>query len=68
MLVDAKGDLAQQREVSFCEGAQLANKLEVPFLETSALEGTNVDQAFALLAALIGQTLGLSASLGVIKG
>jgi len=48
MLVGCKGDLL--RGVSYCEGAELAQHLGALFVETSAKEGSGVEQAFHLLA------------------
>lgn len=44
MLAGCKVDL--QRSVSYCEGAQLAERLGVVFMETSAKTGFNVKEAF----------------------
>jgi len=62
VLVGTKADRAKERQVSFCEGAQLALSLEVPFLETSAKQATNVDQAFFVITKLIGTKLGMDFS------
>lgn len=67
VLVGTKLDLAYCREVSYCEGAKVAEGLKVPFLETSAKDGTNVEQLFGLFAVLVGRELGLPARLGVGK-
>lgn len=40
---------ASERQVSTQEGVTLASKLGIPFLETSALDATNVEQAFHAL-------------------
>jgi len=42
--------MEDQRVVSTEEGQQLADKLEIPFYETSALNGTNVDTCFRSMA------------------
>ena len=55
VLIGNKADLAGQREVSYCEGAQLAERLGVPFLEASAKTSSNVEQVFATVLALVGQ-------------
>jgi len=55
MLVGTKADLESDREVSYCEGVELAERLGVPFLETSAKAGINVSEAFLTLLVLIGQ-------------
>ncbi|ONH69109.1 Ras-like protein 1 [Cyberlindnera fabianii] len=46
LLVGNKSDLAQERAVSFEEGEKLAKQFNCEFLETSAKQGINVDQAF----------------------
>lgn len=46
MLVGNKCDLESSREVSVAEGTACAAKYGLPFLETSALIATNVDQSF----------------------
>jgi len=46
VLVGNKSDLKNQREVSFEEGQELADKLGIPFYESSAKTGENVEQIF----------------------
>merc|ERR1712130_338931 len=46
MLVGNKSDLKHLRAVSTEEGAQFAEKHGLSFIETSALESTNVEEAF----------------------
>ena len=55
ILVGTKADLGSAREVSYCEGVQLAERLGVPFLETSAKAGMHVAEAFFTLLMLIEQ-------------
>ena len=55
ILVGTKADLGSAREVSYCEGAQLAERLRVPFLETSAKACMHVEEAFYALLVLVGQ-------------
>ena len=50
MLVGNKSDLKSQRVVDFETGKQLADKLEIPFIETSALDASNVSEAFKVMA------------------
>lgn len=52
LLVGNKIDLAN-RQVSFEEGSELAQELGVSFIETSALSGSNVEQAFVTMTAAI---------------
>lgn len=46
MLVGNKCDLTDERQVTVDEGAATAAKFGLSFLETSALEATNVDESF----------------------
>eukprot|EP00920_Eleutheroschizon_duboscqi_P019109 GHVT01045269.1.p1 GENE.GHVT01045269.1~~GHVT01045269.1.p1 ORF type:complete len:242 (-),score=64.97 GHVT01045269.1:1810-2535(-) len=46
LLVGNKSDLAHLRAVAENEGAQYAEAEQLAFIETSALEATNVDEAF----------------------
>lgn len=46
ILVANKIDLAENREVTKEEGEQKAMALGIPYLETSAKDSTNVEQAF----------------------
>ena len=55
IVVGTTADLGSERGVSYCEGVQLAERLEVPFLETSAKKGTNMEAALYTLLALVGQ-------------
>ena len=41
-----KSDLEDERQVTQQQGQQFAEEKEILFLETSALESTNVEQAF----------------------
>jgi len=50
MLVGNKSDLRSSRVVDVETGKQLADKLDIPFIETSALDSTNVSEAFHLMA------------------
>lgn len=49
-LVGNKCDLKNARVVDHESGKQLAEKLEIPFIETSALDSTNVNEAFTMMA------------------
>ena len=46
LLVGNKSDLEDKREVSFEEAQEVAQKNGMAFIETSALDSTNVEQAF----------------------
>ena len=50
ILVANKCDLQDQRVVSYEEGNQLAQSLNMPFFETSAQEGINIQQLFQTIA------------------
>ena len=49
ILVGNKCDLESQRQVSFEEGQELADHYNVRFMETSAKDSKNVEQAFTLM-------------------
>ena len=46
MLIGNKNDLENERQVTLDEGKQKAENYKVAFLETSALNGTNIQRAF----------------------
>ena len=56
ILVGNKCDLSEQRQVSFNEGQELANKYNIKFIETSAKNGTNVNELFQFIANEIYQS------------
>ena len=49
ILIGSKSDREADREVAYEEGEEMASKYGIPFLETSAKTGLNVDKAFMLL-------------------
>lgn len=49
VLVGNKSDLAEKRQVSVQQAAELAGKLNISYLETSALNASNVEEAFTTL-------------------
>ena len=49
MLVGNKSDLKEKREVSTAEGTDFAMKNGLAFIETSALQGTNVELSFSTI-------------------
>ncbi|XP_047325274.1 ras-related protein RABA2b-like isoform X1 [Impatiens glandulifera] len=57
MMVGNKADLNHLRSVSDQEGQSLAEKQELSFMETSALEGINVDKAFQTIMLHIYQII-----------
>jgi len=58
VLVGNKSDLAGERVVSIDEGRQLAESLGIKFIETSAKEDVNVDEAYLTIAKDINKVFG----------
>ena len=58
LLVGNKSDLGTKRAVEFSEANEFAQKLNIPFLETSAKNATNVEQAFLTMAKQIKDRIG----------
>ena len=56
MIVANKSDMEESRAVSVEKGSELAKKLQVPFIETSAKASINVEKAFLLMAEEIKKT------------
>lgn len=52
ILVATKIDLADQRRVSHEEAKQMAEKLGIPYIETSAKDDVNIVEAVHILASL----------------
>lgn len=52
-VIGNKKDLVDERKVDIESMEELASKLELGFIETSALEGENVDEAFSQIANLL---------------
>ncbi len=50
ILVGNKCDQREERKVLLQDGQKLATKYDIPFFETSAKHGTNVDEAFYSIA------------------
>ena len=57
LLVGNKCDLESERQVSFEEGKELAQSLGVKFLETSAKQSNNVENAFFTMSTEIRQNV-----------
>ncbi|KAJ3427384.1 ras-like protein [Anaeramoeba flamelloides] len=56
VIVGNKSDLENDRKVSQCEGIELAESLNCSFIETSAKNNLNVEQAFSGLARIINKS------------
>ncbi|CAK86099.1 unnamed protein product (macronuclear) [Paramecium tetraurelia] len=59
MLVANKSDNEDKREVKYEEGYEFADEKEMPFIETSALSGSNITQAVQNLSTSILVKLGV---------
>lgn len=57
LLVGNKCDLVNKKAVTYEQAKAFAEKLEIPFLETSAKAATNVEKAFLTMAAEIKQCI-----------
>jgi len=57
LLVGNKCDLVQKKTVDFDAAKAFADKLDIPFLETSAKQGSNVEKAFLTMAAEIKNSM-----------
>ena len=57
ILIGNKCDMECERAVEYSTGKELADSLNIPFIETSAKENMNVEEAFALLTAVIVRKL-----------
>jgi len=60
LLVGNKCDMTTKKVVDFATAKQYADQLGIPFLETSAKNATNVEQAFMTMAAEIKNRMGPS--------
>lgn len=60
LLVGNKSDLANKKVVDFTTAKDFADSIGIPFLETSAKNSTNVEQAFTTMAAEIKNRMGPS--------
>jgi len=57
LLVGNKCDMVSKKAVDFETAKDFADKLDIPFLETSAKNATNVEKAFLTMAAEIKNTI-----------
>ncbi|KAJ2454329.1 ras GTPase [Coemansia sp. RSA 2336] len=60
LLVGNKSDLEDKRAVDFTEAQEFAKGLNISFLETSAKDSTNVENAFLTMAKQIKDRMGAS--------
>lgn len=58
LLVGNKCDLTNKKVVDYTSAKEYADQLGIPFLETSAKNATNVEQAFMTMAAEIKNRVG----------
>lgn len=61
LLVGNKSDLTTKKVVDYTTAKEFADSLGIPFLETSAKNATNVEQAFLTMAAEIKSRMGPAA-------
>uniref|UniRef100_A0A8C8FPB5 ZRAB1B, member RAS oncogene family a n=1 Tax=Oncorhynchus tshawytscha TaxID=74940 RepID=A0A8C8FPB5_ONCTS len=64
LLVGNKCDLTTKKVVDYTTAKEFADSLAIPFLETSAKNATNVEQAFMTMAAEIKKRMGPGATVG----
>ena len=62
LLVGNKCDLTNKKVVDYTSAKEYADQLGIPFLETSAKNATNVEQAFMTMAAEIKNRVGQEAA------
>ncbi|KAG9015001.1 GTP-binding protein of the rab [Tulasnella sp. JGI-2019a] len=58
LLVGNKSDLVNKKVVEYAASKEFADQLGIPFLETSAKNATNVEQAFLTMAKQIKDRMG----------
>eukprot|EP00921_Rhytidocystis_pertsovi_P011151 GHVQ01017978.1.p1 GENE.GHVQ01017978.1~~GHVQ01017978.1.p1 ORF type:complete len:202 (+),score=18.32 GHVQ01017978.1:562-1167(+) len=64
LLVGNKCDLASKKVVSYNQGKELADTYNMPFIETSAKNAHNVEQAFQMMASEIKSRVQVTATQG----
>jgi len=64
LLVGNKCDLSAKKVVEYAAAKEFAEQLGIPFLETSAKNATNVEQAFLTMAAEIKSRMGPAVGAG----
>jgi Ras-related protein Rab-1A len=67
LLVGNKCDLTAKKVVDFSAAKEYADQIGIPFLETSAKNATNVEQAFMTMAAEIKKHMGSQANTNTNK-
>jgi len=60
LLVGNKSDLVNKKVVEYTSAKEFADSLQIPFLETSAKNSTNVEEAFLTMARQIKMRIGSS--------
>lgn len=63
-MVGNKSDLIQKKTVEYQAAKDFADSLTIPFLETSAKNATNVEQAFLTMAKQIKDRMGANSVAG----
>lgn len=58
LLVGNKSDMADKKVVEYTVAKEFADGFNIPFLETSAKNATNVEQAFLTMARQIKERMG----------
>jgi Ras-related protein Rab-1A len=58
LLVGNKSDIADKKVVEYTVAKEFADSMGIPFLETSAKNSTNVEQAFLTMARQIKERMG----------
>jgi len=62
LLVGNKSDLTSKKVVEYSVAKEFADQLNIPFLETSAKNAVNVEQAFLTMAKQIKDRMGATSS------
>lgn len=66
IIIGNKNDLTEDlREVSTLEGEEFSNSLGIQFIETSALNGTNVEKAFVSMTSAVKKSVDARGLTGV---
>ncbi|OAA48083.1 GTP-binding protein ypt1 [Beauveria brongniartii RCEF 3172] len=62
LLVGNKSDMSDKKVVEYTVAKEFADSLGIPFLETSAKNASNVEQAFLTMARQIKERMGTTAA------